>query len=76
MENVGLPTFPIIFYESVKLWLRLPKFLQFHVQPTFSLICLRGIMENVGFTNISNNFYDYRNYGSGSGGFSKIMETV
>ena len=33
-------------------------------------------MENVGFTNISNNFHDFPNYGSGSRGFSKIMEIV
>ena len=33
-------------------------------------------MEHVGFTNISNNFHDSPNYGSGSRGFSKIMEIV
>ena len=44
--------------------------------PTFSMISHRQIMENVGFTNISNNFHDFPNYGSGSWGFSKIMETV
>ena len=33
-------------------------------------------MENVGFTNISNNFHDFPNSGSGSRGFSKIMEIV
>ena len=33
-------------------------------------------MENVGFTNISNNFNDFPNYGSGSRGFPKIMEIV
>ena len=27
-------------------------------KPTFPMICLVGIMENVGFTNISNNFHD------------------
>ena len=33
-------------------------------------------MENVGSTNISNNFRDFPNYGSGSRGFPKIMEIV
>ena len=28
------------------------------------------------FTNISNNFHDYRNDGNGSRGFSKFMEIV
>ena len=40
------------------------------------MISHRQIMENVGFTNISNNFHDFRNYGSGSRGFSKFMEIV
>ena len=35
-----------------------------------------GNHENFGCTNISNNFYDSGNYGSGSGSFSKSMETV
>ena len=33
-------------------------------------------MEDVGFTNISNNFHDCPNYGTGSRGFSKIMEII
>ena len=44
------------------------------VIPTFSMMCRCGIMEFVGFTDISNNFHDFRNYGSGSRGFSKFME--
>ena len=69
---VVLPTFPTIsmipetmawaprevFPNSWKLFEMLAK-------PTFSMICLWGIMELVGFTNISNNFHDSRNYGSG-----------
>ena len=46
------------------------------VLPIFSMISQRQIMENVGFTNISNNFRDFPNYGSGSRGFPKIMEIV
>ena len=47
------------------------------VLPMFSMISQRRqIMENVGFTNISNNFRDFPNYGSGSRGFPKIMELV
>ena len=46
------------------------------VKPTFSMICLWGIMEIVGFTNISNNFHDSGNYSSGLRGFSKFMEMV
>ena len=41
-----------------------------------SMICLWGIMEIVGYTNISNNFHDSRNYGSGTRGFSKLMEIL
>ena len=50
--------------------------LEMLAKPTFSMICLWGIMEIVGFTYISNNFHDSRNYGSGSRGFSKFMEIV
>ena len=50
--------------------------LEMLVKPTFSMICLWGIMEIVGFTNNSNNFHDSRNYGLGPGGFSKFMESV
>ena len=42
-------------------------------EPTFSMICLSGIMETIGFTN---NFHDSGNYGSGSRGFSKFTEIV
>ena len=35
-----------------------------------------GIMEIVGFTNISNNFHDSRNYGSDPRGFSRFMGMV
>ena len=44
--------------------------------PTFSMICLWGIMEIVGSTNMTNNFHDSRNYGLGPRGFSKIVEIV
>ena len=40
--------------------------LEMLAKPTFSMIFLWGIMEIVGFTNVSNNFHDSRNYGSGS----------
>ena len=40
------------------------------------MICLWGIMEIVGSTNISNNFHDSRNYGSGSLDFPTFMELV
>ena len=52
------------------------KLLEMLVKPTFSMICLWGIMEIVGFTNISNNFHDSRNYGSGSRSFSRFMGMV
>ena len=42
----------------------------------FTNIFREPIMENVGFTNISNNFHDCSNYGSGSRGFRQIMEIV
>ena len=42
----------------------------------FTNIFREPIMENIGFTNISNNFHDFPNYGSGSQGFPKIMEIV
>ena len=38
--------------------------LEMLVKPTCSMIYLWGIMKIVGFTNISNNFHDSRNYGS------------
>ena len=41
------------------------KLLEMLVKPTFSMICLWGIMELVGFTNMSNTFHDSRNYGLG-----------
>ena len=43
------------------------------------MICLWGIMEVVGFTNISNNFHDSRNYGSSPRGFPnswKLLEML
>ena len=52
------------------------KFLEMLVKPKFSMICLWGIMDIVGITNISNNFHDSRNYGSGTRSFSKFTEIV
>ena len=46
--------------------------LEMLVQPTLSMICSWGVMENIDFINISNNFHDCRNYGSGSRAFSKL----
>ena len=50
--------------------------LEMLVKQTFSMICLWGIMEIVGFTSNSNNFHTSRNYGLGPRGFSKFMEIV
>ena len=67
MEIVGIVGFTNIF--RTQSWKLL-------VLPTISMLSHRQIMENVGFTNISNNFHDFRNYGSVSRGFSKFMEIV
>ena len=64
LELLVLPTFSVS--QSWKML----------VLPTFSMISHRQIMENGGFTNISNNFYDCPNYGSVSRGFPKFMEIV
>ena len=74
-----LPTFPTIsmtlktmapaFEVSRKSWKLL-------VLPTFSMISHRQIMENVGLANISNNFHDFSNYGSGCRGLSTFLEIV
>ena len=50
--------------------------LEMSLKPTFSINCLWGVMDIVGFTNISNNFHDSRNYGLGPRGFSKFMKLV
>ena len=50
--------------------------LEILVNPTISMICLWGIMEIDGFTNISNNVHDSRNYGSGSRGFRHLWKLL
>ena len=55
------------------------KLLEMLVKPTFSMICLWGIMEIVGFAYIANNFHDSRNYGSSPRGFPnswKLLEML
>ena len=46
------------------------------VKPTIFMTYLWGVMEMLGFTTISGNFHDSRNYGSGSPGFCKFIEIV
>ena len=71
-----LPTFPtisVIFPNDGSGSRGFPKIMEI---VGFANIFREPIMENVGFTNISNNFHDCPNYGSGSWGFSKVLEIV